>query len=95
MEQEKNMQVNVEKDPDKKNVDFGELIGIEVRSVEIPASEYRRLIDAESKLNMVARAYCHNRYDSDLKHFIKIALSEEIMKWTEVLKVKSPEEDDE
>ena len=70
-------------------------IQIEVRTIEIPVSEYKRLIDAESKMKMIARAFCHVRYDSDFKKFVKMILSEEIMKWTDMVKVINQEETDE
>lgn len=101
MEQEKNMQVNiedmqvnVEKSPDKKHLDLSELIRIDVRSIEIPASEYTRLVDAESKLESIVRAIRMSRYGSEIYTMLKIILRDEIEADIKAHPDTKPEEDE-
>lgn len=67
-------------------------IQIEVRTVEIPNSEYKKLIGMEAKIDAVVRyAAGHDNYD--VRAFFKEVFAEEIMKKATELHIKeNPDE---
>ena len=62
-------------------------IQIEVRTVEIPNSEYKKLIGMEAKIDAVIRyAAGHDNYD--VRNFFKEAFAEEILRKRTELHIK-------
>ena len=62
-------------------------IQIEVRAVEIPASEYRKLIGMEAKIDTVIR-YAANHDNYDVRTFFKEVFAEEILRKRTELHIK-------
>lgn len=90
MEQEKDIQMA---EKEKKGIDIADMIRIEVRSIEIPVSEYKEYVGMKEKLDaVVLYAATKDRYA--LIDFFKALFAREIMQATKELHINIKEDDE-
>ncbi len=87
MEQEKDLQKH-----ETKELAIGDLISIDVRSIEIPASEYRDMIATKTKADVLIRFFANGGDKYDGVDLFKTVFAEEIMKATTMLRMKEADE---
>lgn len=92
MEQEKVFQpIEGETKEEQKSIDLADVISFEVRSIEIPVSEYRDLIGMKAKLDTVIR-FSANHDNYDTSKFFKSVFDVEILQATTVVRIKEDDE---